>query len=35
MSVMLETSLGELVFDLHTDLCPVASRNFIQLCKRK
>ncbi len=22
MAVMLETSLGEMVFDLHTDLCP-------------
>jgi hypothetical protein len=25
MAVMLETSLGEMVFDLHTDLCPKVS----------
>lgn len=35
MSVLLETSLGDLVFDLHTDLCPKASLNFIKLCKSK
>ena len=33
--MLLETSLGDLVFDLHTDVCPVASRNFIKLCKSK
>jgi hypothetical protein len=25
MSVLMETSLGEMVFDLHTDLCPKVS----------
>ncbi len=35
MSILLETSLGDLVFDLHTDLCPKASKNFIKLCKSK
>ncbi|KAI3656499.1 hypothetical protein MP638_006684 [Amoeboaphelidium occidentale] len=35
MSVLLETSLGELVIDLYTDLCPVATLNFLKLCKIK
>ena len=35
MSVLLETSIGDLVFDLYTNLCPEASRNFIKLCKLK
>lgn len=33
MSVLLETSLGDLVFDLETDLCPKSSQNFLKLCK--
>ena len=28
-------SLGELVFDLYVDKCPLACRNFINLCRRK
>ena len=35
MSILLETSLGDLVFDLHVDLCPKASLNFVKLCKNK
>ena len=33
MAVYFETSLGDLVFDLYTQRCPAASKNFIQLCK--
>ncbi|KZV91182.1 cyclophilin-like protein, partial [Exidia glandulosa HHB12029] len=33
MSVLLETSLGDLVFDLETQLCPKTSENFLKLCK--
>ena len=33
MSVYFETSLGDVVFDLYTKRCPVACKNFIQLCK--
>ena len=35
MSVLLETSLGDLVIDLHTDIAPVACENFLKLCKVK
>ncbi|KAK4683717.1 peptidyl-prolyl cis-trans isomerase-like 4, partial [Tremellales sp. Uapishka_1] len=35
MSVMLETSLGELVIDLEVDKCPVTCENFLKLCKVK
>jgi len=35
MSVMLETSAGELVVDLFTDECPLATTNFLKLCKVK
>ena len=35
MSVLLETSKGDIVIDLHTELCPVACKNFIKLCKTK
>lgn len=35
MSVLLETSLGDMVFDLHVDMCPVACKNFVKLCQRK
>ncbi len=33
MAVLLETSKGDLVVDLHTDDCPITSRNFLKLCK--
>ena len=33
MSVLLETSLGDLVFDLDTERCPKACENFLKLCK--
>ncbi|WWC57589.1 peptidyl-prolyl cis-trans isomerase-like 4 [Kwoniella dejecticola CBS 10117] len=35
MSVMLETSLGELVIDLEVDKCPRTCENFLKLCKIK
>ncbi|XP_059661833.1 peptidyl-prolyl cis-trans isomerase CYP59 [Cornus florida] len=35
MSVYIVTSLGEIVVDLHTDLCPLTCKNFIKLCKIK
>ena len=31
--MLLETSKGDLVIDLYTDECPVASSNFLKLCK--
>merc|ERR1719337_116462 len=33
MSVLLETSIGDIIIDLHTNDCPIASKNFLQLCK--
>lgn len=33
MSVLLETSKGDLVVDLYTDDCPNACKNFLKLCK--
>lgn len=33
MSVLLETSLGDIVIDLETDLCPKTCENFLKLCK--
>ena len=33
MSVLLETDVGNLVVDLYTDECPIASTNFLKLCK--
>ncbi|PLW09191.1 hypothetical protein PCASD_22792 [Puccinia coronata f. sp. avenae] len=33
MSVLLETSVGDLVVDLEVDLCPRTSENFLKLCK--
>ena len=33
MAVLLETSKGDLVVDLFTDECPLATRNFLKLCK--
>lgn len=35
MSVLLETSIGDIVIDLFTDKAPLASENFIKLCKIK
>ncbi|KAI8387313.1 peptidyl-prolyl cis-trans isomerase-like 4 [Blakeslea trispora] len=35
MSVLLETSLGDLVIDLFIDECPKTALNFIKLCKIK
>eukprot|EP00242_Pyramimonas_sp_CCMP2087_P014359 CAMPEP_0198223000 /NCGR_PEP_ID=MMETSP1445-20131203/90567_1 /TAXON_ID=36898 /ORGANISM="Pyramimonas sp., Strain CCMP2087" /LENGTH=258 /DNA_ID=CAMNT_0043901701 /DNA_START=81 /DNA_END=854 /DNA_ORIENTATION=+ len=35
MSVLLETSKGDLVIDLFVDECPTACRNFLKLCKIK
>lgn len=33
MSVLLETSRGDIVLDLFVEECPKASLNFIKLCK--
>jgi peptidyl-prolyl cis-trans isomerase-like 4 len=33
MSVLLETSLGDIVIDLEVDLCPALCENFLKLCK--
>ncbi|KAK9088131.1 hypothetical protein Scep_027213 [Stephania cephalantha] len=35
MSVMVVTSVGELVIDLFTDHCPLTTKNFLKLCKIK
>ncbi|GLE00019.1 hypothetical protein PINS_up008746 [Pythium insidiosum] len=35
MSVLLETTLGEIVIDLYVDDCPIATTNFLKLCKIK
>ncbi|XP_073028868.1 peptidyl-prolyl cis-trans isomerase CYP59 [Primulina eburnea] len=35
MSVMLVTSVGEIVVDLFVDRCPLTCKNFIKLCKIK
>ena len=35
MSVLLETSKGDIVIDLFTEECPVAAKNFLKLCKTK
>ncbi|KAL8239139.1 hypothetical protein R6Q59_015706 [Mikania micrantha] len=35
MSVLLVTSLGDIVIDLHTDRCPLTCKNFLKLCKMK
>ena len=35
MSVLLETSLGEIVIDLYTDKVPKTCENFLKLCKVK
>jgi cyclophilin family peptidyl-prolyl cis-trans isomerase len=33
MSVLLETSKGDVVIDLLVDECPVTCKNFLKLCK--
>lgn len=33
MSVLLETSLGDLVIDLEVEQCPKTCENFLKLCK--
>lgn len=35
MAVLLETSKGDLVIDLHADECPATCKNFLNLCKVK
>eukprot|EP00966_Prymnesium_polylepis_P060148 1395439-Prymnesium_polylepis.1 len=35
MSVLLETSKGDIVIDLFCDECPLACKNFLKLCKTK
>ncbi|KAJ1989713.1 Peptidyl-prolyl cis-trans isomerase-like 4 [Coemansia spiralis] len=35
MSVLLETSVGDLVIDLYTDEAPLTCKNFLKLCKIK
>lgn len=35
MSILLETSLGDVVIDLFYEKCPLAAKNFIKLCKLK
>jgi peptidyl-prolyl cis-trans isomerase-like 4 len=35
MAVLLETTYGDLIFELETEQCPIASKNFINLCKTK
>ncbi|XP_052177194.1 peptidyl-prolyl cis-trans isomerase CYP59-like isoform X4 [Diospyros lotus] len=35
MSVLIVTSLGDIVMDLHTDLCPLTCKNFLKLCNSK
>ncbi|XP_045807988.1 peptidyl-prolyl cis-trans isomerase CYP59-like [Trifolium pratense] len=35
MSVLMVTSLGDLVIDLHTQKCPLTCKNFLKLCKIK
>lgn len=33
MSVLFETSLGDIVIDLEVESCPKSSENFLKLCK--
>ena len=35
MSVLIETSFGDLTIDLDTEKCPNATFNFLKLCKLK
>lgn len=33
MAVLLETSKGDMVVDLYTEECPLATKNLLKLCK--
>jgi len=33
MSILMVTSLGDMVIDLHTEKCPLTCKNFLKLCK--
>uniref|UniRef100_I1Q4I2 Peptidyl-prolyl cis-trans isomerase n=1 Tax=Oryza glaberrima TaxID=4538 RepID=I1Q4I2_ORYGL len=33
MSVLIVTSVGDIEVDLHTDMCPLTTKNFLKLCK--
>ncbi|ESQ29855.1 hypothetical protein EUTSA_v10011414mg [Eutrema salsugineum] len=35
MSVLIVTSLGDIVIDLHSNKCPLTCKNFLKLCKIK
>ncbi|KAF0925741.1 hypothetical protein E2562_017300 [Oryza meyeriana var. granulata] len=35
MSVLIVTSVGDIEVDLHADLCPLTTKNFLKLCKMK
>lgn len=35
MSVIIETSVGEITIDLMVDVAPIACKNFLKLCKMK
>ena len=35
MSVILDTTKGEIVIDLHVDEAPIACQNFLKLCAAK
>lgn len=35
MAVLVNTSVGDMVIDLFTDLCPLTTKNFLKLCKIK
>lgn len=35
MSVLIETSIGDITVDLDVDQCPEHANNFLKLCKRK
>eukprot|EP00126_Sphaerothecum_destruens_P004279 Sdes_comp18087_c0_seq1m7511 len=35
MSVLIETSVGDIIVDLYIDYAPIACRNFLKLCKMK
>lgn len=35
MSVLIVTSVGDIVVDLHTEECPLTANNFLKLCKIK
>jgi peptidyl-prolyl cis-trans isomerase-like 4 len=33
MSVLIVTSVGDIELDLHTEQCPLTTKNFLKLCK--